>query len=68
MSVSEIQKMTPAERIHTMELLWDALLHEPADIEPPAWHGSIVAERMELMNAPEAEFYTLDQLKERFRR
>ncbi len=60
--------MTTAERLQAMELLWDALLHEPSDIEPPNWHRDILEQRMEKMNSPDAKYYSLEQLKERFSR
>ena len=68
MSITEIKNMTTAERLEAMELLWDALCHEEEEVQSPGWHEPILKERKERIESGEAKFYTLDQLKERFRR
>lgn len=60
--------MTTVERLEAMELLWDALCHEEEEVQSPAWHKPILKKRKERIESGEAKFYTLDQLKERFRR
>ena len=42
MGVAEIQKMSTAERLRTMELLWDALLHEGKEVDSPDWHRDVL--------------------------
>ena len=39
-----IDRMTPDERVKTMEYLWEAMTAVAAP-EPPAWHGAVLAER-----------------------
>ena len=68
MSITEIKNMTTVERLEAMELLWDALCHEEEEVQSPAWHELILKKRKERIESGEAKFYTLDQLKERFRR
>ena len=68
MSITEIKNMTTVERLEAMELLWDALCHEEEEVPSPAWHELILKKRKERIESGEAKFYTLDQLKERFRR
>ena len=68
MSINEIKNMTTTERLEAMELLWDALCHEEQEIPSPAWHESVLKKRKERIEAGEAKFYTLDQLKELLRR
>ena len=60
--------MTTIERLEAMELLWDSLCHEEAEVQSPTWHEPILKKRKERIESGEAKFYTLDQLKERFRR
>ena len=40
MDTREIRKMSRAERLATMEALWDSLVEEEAEIESPDWHRS----------------------------
>ena len=68
MSITEIKNMTTVERLEAMELLWDALCHEEEEVQSPVWHELILKKRKERIESGEAKFYTLDQLKERFRR
>ena len=68
MSITEIKNITTVERLEAMELLWDALCHEEEEVQSPAWHEPILKKRKERIESGEAKFYTLDQLKERFRR
>ena len=68
MSITEIKNMTTVERLEAMELLWDALCDEEEEVRSPVWHEQILKKRKERIESGEANFYTLDQLKERFRR
>ena len=68
MSVSEIKQMSKSERLGTMELLWEALIDDESELESPDWHAAVLAERAEKMKSPDAKFFTLDQLRERFRK
>lgn len=68
MSITEIKNMTTSERLEAMEMLWDAICHDGDDVESPAWHAEVLAERKKRIESGEAKFYTLDQLKERFHR
>ena len=45
MNALEIEKMSTAQRLQTMEILWDALLHEKVEIESPGWHRDVLEER-----------------------
>ncbi|HRE82333.1 MAG TPA: addiction module protein [Opitutaceae bacterium] len=66
-SVTDIQKMTTSERLAAMEQLWDALCHEPTEPISPAWHGAVLTERKKIMNSPDAQYFTLEQLRRQFR-
>ena len=67
MSTAEIQKMSTSERLATMEKLWDALCHEGTEPASPAWHEAVLAKRKERMNSSDAQFFTLDQIRDQFR-
>jgi putative addiction module component (TIGR02574 family) len=70
MSVTEIRQqiaaLPMAQRIELAMSLWDSI--EENQIESPAWHGEVLAERAAKIDSGEAKFLTLDELKERLRR
>ncbi len=57
----EIQQMTVIERLQIMETLWDSLQHEK-ETTPPAWHGSILAERQQQLENGTMRFVSLQAL------
>ncbi|MCC5840331.1 MAG: addiction module protein [Opitutales bacterium] len=65
MSVTEIQKMTPVERLSTMEALWDAMCHEEKEPTSPDWHGELLEARRAKIASGEAKFISLDEAKKR---
>jgi hypothetical protein len=65
MNTLKIEKMNTAERLQTMEILWDALLHEKVEIESPGWHRDVLEERKARIANGEAEFLSLKELKAR---
>jgi len=65
MNTLEIEKMNTVERLQTMEMLWDALLHEKVEIESPGWHRDILEERKARIANGQAKFLSLKELKAR---
>ncbi len=65
MITAEIKRMTLAERMETMELLWRAISNEPGTVVSPAWHGEILQRRRTRIEAGKAKFLTIAQLKKR---
>ena len=67
--IAYINKLTVAERLQAMELLWDSLGN--ADYESPAWHEDVLKERERRVASGEAHFMSLEEskrlLSERFR-
>ena len=61
-----IDRMTPDERVKTMEYLWEAMTAVAAP-EPPAWHGAVLAERRRRAQSDEEEFITIAESKRRLR-
>lgn len=60
-----LPKMTRAEKLRTMEELWDDLCHSPEEMSSPAWHGEVLAERTKRVEAGQAEFRPWDEVKAR---
>lgn len=61
----QLDQMSVEEKIQTMELLWDSLCQAPADLESPDWHREILQERQRKIDAGEAVFLSLEELKAR---
>jgi len=64
----EIERMSVAERLQAMELLWRSMTPEPDKLKSPAWHGKVLAQRLAKVEAGEGQFLTLAQLKQRLAR
>ena len=66
-SVKEaIDRMSPAERVETMEYLW-TVMTAAAEPEPPAWHGDVLAERRRRAAAGEEKFIPLEEAMRQLR-
>jgi putative addiction module component (TIGR02574 family) len=63
----EVSRLSKAERLQAMEWLWASLSKEQ-DLESPEWHGEVLAARKAKADAGEAQFLSVEQLKERLRR
>ena len=63
MKTADIQKMTPDEKMRTIEALWDSLIHDDSEIKSPDWHGEILRERKRKIEHGEAEYISLEDLK-----
>jgi putative addiction module component (TIGR02574 family) len=64
----EVSRLSKAERLQAMEWLWASLSKEQRDVESPEWHGEVLAARKAKADAGEAQFLSVEQLKERLRR
>ena len=61
----EIERMTVAERLQTMEQLWRSFSTEPERLSSPAWHKKVLAKRLAKIESGRGEFLTIAQLKKR---
>ena len=64
----EMSRLSKSEQLQAMELLWASLSKKPEEIESPEWHGELLAARKAKADAGEAQFLSVQQLKERLRR
>ena len=64
----EVSRLSKAERLQAMEWLWASFSKKPDEIESPEWHGEVLAARKAKADAGEAQFLSVEQLKERLRR
>ncbi len=65
MSIAEIKLMSRDEQLLAMELLWDELSREDQEIESPAWHKDVLAERQSIIAEESASYLTTNELKKR---
>jgi putative addiction module component (TIGR02574 family) len=63
MSVIDIKNMNVADRLQTMEALWNSFLSEESDLDSPEWHQEILAKRTRKIKNGKAEFISIEDLK-----
>lgn len=66
MTTAEIQSMSTTERLRTMEDLWQALCNGTDEVKSPNWHEQLLNERRERIESGEADFISIDELKEKY--
>jgi putative addiction module component (TIGR02574 family) len=62
---AEIERMSLAERLQAMELLWRSISRNPETVVSPDWHGELLKKRLAKVEAGKGEFLTIAQLKKR---
>ncbi len=67
MTIAEISQMTMAERLQTMEAIWDSLTSDPSEVESPEWHKVELADRRKKIESGKAEFISIKELKSKHR-
>ena len=64
-AAEQIERMTLAQRMEAMELLWRSLSAEPDRVASPAWHRDVLQQRRAKIESGKAEFLTIADLKKR---
>ena len=60
--------MSRAEKLQTMEFLWEELSRDEDSLESPAWHADALREAEEEIKSGKAKFIGWEEAKERIRR
>lgn len=60
-----IDKLTPAEKVELMEVLWRGLARDEATYESPAWHAQALEESERLVAEGGATFSDWSEARER---
>ena len=68
MSIAELRKLSPAEKLKIIELLWEDLSRNPDAIESPEWHREVLEEREKRIASGEAKFSDWEQAKAEIRK
>lgn len=63
MKISEIKKMSVAQRLQAMESLWDSFLYAGIEVDSPQWHGEVLAQRKAKIDNRQARFLSIEQLR-----
>ena len=64
----EVSRLSAADRLQAMEWLWASLSRKPEEVESPEWHGEVLAARKTKVDLGEAQFLSVQELKERLLR
>ena len=62
-----LEQMTVADKIMTMEALWDSLCRDDEQVESPLWHGEVLDQRMAALESGEVELEDLEVAKRKIR-
>lgn len=55
-----LERMTLADKLEAMELLWADISRQPADLPSPDWHKDVLDERRRLVAAGKLKFLDWD--------
>ena len=68
MSMSDINKMSTAQKLYLMEQLWDSLRQDEDALTSPAWHKTVLEERKKRYENGELKMFSLDEIRASFNR
>jgi hypothetical protein len=62
-----LEKMTIAEKLRVMEMLWSDLTQDEEGFESPAWHGKVLRERVARVKQGKESFMDWEKAKKQLR-
>ena len=65
--IAQLDQLTAAEKIRTMEYLWDGLCRHADEVPSPAWHADVLAQREQTVADGSAVFRDWEAEKSRIR-
>lgn len=63
-----LDKMSTADKIATMERLWDDLCRHPEDVPVPSWHKQVLLAREKRVVSGKGRFLSVAAMKSRIRK
>ena len=51
-----LEKMSTEEKLQVMEAIWDDLSRHADELQPPAWHGDVLAAREDAVRRGDQKF------------
>jgi putative addiction module component (TIGR02574 family) len=67
-AVLPLDQMTVEEKLKAMEAIWRSLSKHEDQVPVPDWHKQVLDERQRQIDAGEASFVSLEEMKERVRK
>jgi putative addiction module component (TIGR02574 family) len=67
-AVLPLDQMTVEEKLKAMEAIWRSLSSRDEEVPVPDWHKQVLDERQRQIDAGEARFVSLEEMKERVRK
>lgn len=64
---SDIEDMSPEEKLRTMELLWQEISREESAVESPRWHSELLEQTRSDLSAGTEHSVDWEQAKRRLR-
>ncbi|HUW24907.1 MAG TPA: addiction module protein [Gallionella sp.] len=64
---AQLDQLTTADKIRTMEYLWDDLCRHADEVPSPTWHGEALSQRGQLVTEGGATFRNWEAEKSRIR-
>ncbi len=64
---AQLDSLSTADKLRTMEYLWDDLCRHADAVPTPAWHGEVLAERVLAVTNGQAIFRDWESEKSRIR-
>jgi len=62
-----LESLSLNEKMSLIEMVWDSLSQKSEDFSSPEWHGEVLQQRVEAVERDEAEFYSLDVVRQRLK-
>lgn len=63
MNAVDVSHMTKPQKLQALEVIWDSLIHEDAELDSPDWHNEVLMARKQAIADGSANYLTLQQLK-----
>lgn len=67
MSIAELRKLPPTEKLKIIEALWSDLAGDEASFESPSWHGDVLRETEADFSAGKIESVDWEKAKKELR-
>lgn len=64
---AQLDQLTIAEKLGTMEYLWEGLCRHADDVPAPTWHETVLQGRVQLVREGKADFRDWNAEKSRIR-
>ncbi|MGC4015507.1 MAG: addiction module protein [Luteolibacter sp.] len=65
---ADVKALTIADKLRLMDMLWDDLRHVEDQVEVPAWHKTLLDERLKRAEDRETEMLDWETVKDQLNR